>query len=115
MTVVTTVGSDQQHRIVVEVDQVAEVDDYAGVEVRGERIDRLKAASSDLLGDGLDLVQTCAERFSEAIGQMAEAIRPDEFEIQVAIKLDYKVGAMLVAQGAVGAHLQATMKWKNVP
>jgi hypothetical protein len=41
---------------------------------------------------------------------MDDALRPLEFSVQLAIKLDSEVGAV-IAKASAGAQLQVTMKW----
>jgi hypothetical protein len=88
-------------------------DPYADVEVRGERLDRLRTAGTDLVSDGLDLVRACAQRVSAMVATMTEDVAPDELEVQVAVKLDYALGAVLVGKGTAGAQLQVTMRWNR--
>jgi hypothetical protein len=124
MTVIRTAGPDPARPILVEVepgpgldvDRDIDVDrdvadEYADVEVRGERLRRLRQASGDLVADGLDLVRTCAERVSATVARTAQDALPDELEVQIAVKLDYELGAVLVAKGSAGAQLVVTMRW----
>ncbi|SRR5712691_4832768 len=64
----------------------------------------------DALGDGLNLTHKCAARAVETIKAMDDAVRPREFTVQLAIKLDTEVGAV-IAKASAGAQLQVTMKW----
>lgn len=113
MVVVIAGPTAKKGQILVDVETVPAQDPYADVEVRGERLDRLRTAGTDLLDDGLDLVKACAERVSAMIGDLAEEIEPDELEVQVAVKLDYSLGAVLVGKGSAGAQLQVTMRWNR--
>jgi hypothetical protein len=47
---------------------------------------------------------------ADTIADLDQKIRPDEFELQIAIKLDAEAGAVLTKVGA-GAQLQVAMKW----
>ena len=60
----------------------------------------------------MELARTCASQMVENINKVREDHRPDEFQIQLAIKLDAQVGAILAKAGA-GAQLQVTMTWKR--
>lgn len=64
----------------------------------------------DALGDGLDLTHKCAARVVDTIKAMDNKLRPKEFTVQLAIKLDSEVGAV-IAKASAGAQLQVTMKW----
>jgi len=45
------------------------------------------------------------------VAATAAEARPDELEVQLAVRLDYELGAVLVAKGSAGAQLQVTMRW----
>lgn len=66
---------------------------------------------NEALGDGLNLTRKCAARAVEALKAMDDAMRPDEFTVQLAIKLDSEIGAAVIAKASAGAQLQVTMKW----
>lgn len=66
----------------------------------------------DLFGDGLELAQNCATRVVNSIKEIGGAAKPDEFELQFAIKLDTEVGA-IIAKSRTEAQLQVTMTWKT--
>jgi hypothetical protein len=117
MTIIVTEGPRPGHPILVEVESApgadGVADEYADVEVRGERLRRLRHAGSDLVLDGLELVRGCAERVAGMVAATAEAARPDELEVQLSIKLDYELGAVLVGKSTAGAQLQVTMRWQT--
>ncbi|WDZ83383.1 CU044_2847 family protein [Micromonospora cathayae] len=113
MVVVIAGTTARGGQLLVDVEAVAADDPYADVEVRGERLDRLRTVGADLVGDGLDLVKECAQRVSGMIATMTDDIEPDELEVQVAVKLDYSLGAVLVGKGTAGAQLQVTMRWNR--
>ena len=79
-------------------------------ETRTDRARRVIEATRDVFGDGLALARDCAVRTVDSINATAEEIRPDEFEVQLAIKLDAEAGAVL-AKLAAGAQMQVTMRW----
>lgn len=70
------------------------------------------AVIRDLFGEGMALAQNSAARVVESMRQMNEAIKPDEFELQFAIKLDTEVGA-IIAKTSTEAQLQVKMTWKR--
>jgi hypothetical protein len=90
----------------IEVDRLPEVNVYG--ETRNAAA-TLKAAG-DLFGDGLELARRTAGRVVESIKKMEDEIRPNEFEVQLAIKLDGEVGAFVVKTSAE-AQLHVRMKW----
>ncbi len=61
---------------------------------------------------GMQLIRTCAEQVAETIGAVAESVRPDGIEVQLGIKLDGEVGA-LIAKTGMEAHLHVTLKWSE--
>lgn len=71
------------------------------------------ATGRALFDDALDLVDACAEAMTARVEAMA-GHRPDEIELQLAVKVDGKVGARIVELTA-GAQLQVTLRWKASP
>ena len=104
-----------------EVDIYIEVDREPSVETpfkdtREGRGEKAAKAVGDLFGQGLALSRKCAAQVIESVQQMSDEIKPNEFEVQLAIKLDSEVGA-LIAKATTGGQIQVTMKWKlkNTP
>jgi hypothetical protein len=81
-------------------------------ETRSTRADKVMDAARDVFGDGLALARDCAARAVDSIEHTASDVRPDQFEISLAIKLDAQAGAVLAKVGA-GAQLQVTMRWSR--
>lgn len=67
-------------------------------------------AARDVFGSGMELIHTCAEQVFHTIDKVPNAARPTEFQIQLSIKLDAAVGAIL-AKTAAEAQLLVTMTW----
>lgn len=84
---------------------------YDGVETRANPATRVIEVARDVYADGLDLARRCAEQAASRFSGMGEAVRPDEIEVQLAIKLDASFGAILVQSGAE-AQLQVTFRWQ---
>lgn len=84
---------------------------YEGIDTRGTPAARVMEIARDVYGDGLDLARRCAEQAATRFQGIAESARPDEIEVQLAIKLDASLGAILV-QSAAEAQLQVTFRWK---
>lgn len=101
------IGNDELS-IFVEVDEDAEV---AAWFTEGEtRSDGIRKVN-DLLGNGLRLVRNCAVQVVDQVNQMADTVKPNEFDVQFAVKLDSEVGAV-IAKAKSGAQMKVTMKWK---
>lgn len=98
--------------ILVEVDEPSRgvTDAYDRVETRGEALDRAVAVARDVFGEGLDLARSCAARVAHSISEFDKAAKPNEVEVQLAIKLDAELGAF-IAKSSAGAQLQVSMKW----
>lgn len=79
-------------------------------DLRGPSAEEVVTKVENLFGQGLVLVHNCAASTVHGITAMNEIIRPDEFEIQFAVKLDAEAGAVLTKAGAE-AQMQVTMKW----
>ena len=116
MPVLSITSPTQPDRpILVEVDVVAPVTrgqygDVRDGSVAGGVIEKAR----DVFGEGLDLARACAIRVADTLGQIAAESRPEEFTLQLAIKLDTQVGAV-IAKASAGAQLQVQMKWKCAP
>ncbi|CAM5588042.1 CU044_2847 family protein [Streptomyces fumanus] len=76
----------------------------------GQRVVRV---ARDVYTEGLDLARRCAAQAVRRFGELEEALRPDEIELQLAIRLDAGV-ATLVRSGAE-AQLQVTLRWRTAP
>ena len=112
----TQVIGDHEVTILVEVEELPE-DPSGGswhetwdAETRSGRAEKVMDATRDLFGDGLALARDCAVQAVHSIGQTDKDVRPDEFELQLAIKLDAQAGAVL-AKVSTGAQMQVTMRW----
>jgi hypothetical protein len=83
---------------------------YDGVDTRANPAERVLDAARDVYGDGLALARRLAEQAADSFAGMPRALRPAEIEMQLAIKLDASLGAVLVQTGAE-AQLQVTFRW----
>lgn len=115
MAIVTGVTADGlDGPIYVEVDGVPAAgalgDVYKGVDTRGNPAGRVLEVARDVYADGLDLARRCARQAAERLQDLGEGLRPDEVELQLSIKLDAELGALLVKSGAE-AQLQVTFRW----
>ena len=72
--------------------------------------DRVVGEIRDAFEEGLALSSKCAEKAVGMIKAMSDTVRPQEFSMQLAIKLDADLGA-IIAKTSTGAQLQVTMKW----
>jgi hypothetical protein len=98
--------------IYIEVDKTPTIDPYTPyTDLRGEGNQVIDTAK-DIFGSGMNLIHTCAEQVINTIQKVDHTMRPTEFELQLAIKLDSTVGAIL-AKASAEAQLQVTMKWVN--
>ena len=102
----------QELNILVEIDEapVSGADIYEDLQTRGERTERVISMARDVFGEGLELARNCATRVAHSIADFDQKIRPDEVEVQIAIKLEAEAGAVLTKVGA-GAQMQVSMKW----
>jgi hypothetical protein len=116
MAVVSVDGREGGGRILIEVESVpgdGELDAiYEDAEdVRRARLkEKVVELGRPLFAEGLALVRECAEQVVEQLGEMPAESRPDEYEVQLAVKLDAKVGAKIVDVNG-GAQLQVTLRW----
>jgi hypothetical protein len=109
-----TSGEEGFRAIYVEVDQVRDVEPasvYSEIETRAEPAQKVVTLARDLFGEGVELARSCAARVARGLTNLPDAMRPDEFELQLAIKLDAEVGAVITKAHA-GAQLQVSMRWR---
>lgn len=64
-----------------------------------------------LFSEALDLIGSCAEEVHETFSALPEGRRPQELEMQFAVKLDTKVGAKIV-EATAGAQFQVVLRWQ---
>ena len=110
MPIVKSIERNQNSEIelLIEVDETPVAKGTYG-ETRGVT-DRVVGEIKDVFAEGLELSSKCAEKAVDMIEAMAETVRPQEFSLQLAIKLDADLGA-IIAKTSAGAQLQVTMKW----
>jgi hypothetical protein len=97
--------------IQVEVESVPEAGGGVYREAREGGASRVIRASQDVFGEGLELARACARRVAGKLDEINRESRPEEVTVQLSIKLDSQVGAV-VARASAGAQLQVTIKWK---
>lgn len=108
----TPVTGSEGLQIYVEVDSAPQPESDWDDEVREKRGEKAVAIARDLVGDGVELARTCAERFSVGLAQLPDHVPvPSEVQLQLGITLDSEVGAVL-AKARASAQLQVTMTWK---
>lgn len=83
---------------------------YDGVGTRANPAARVVDMTRDIYEDGLLLARTLAARAADRLGDLGEGLRPDEIELQLSLRLDAELGAVLVKSGAE-AQLQVTFRW----
>lgn len=102
----------EQIDIYIEVDEEPEVPDSENPyqDVRESIAKKAIKAVGNVFGDGLALSRRCAREVIRSVNQMDDEVKPNEFEVQLAIKLNSEVGAALTKLGGE-AQMQVTMKW----
>lgn len=114
MTVVAVDGGTGAVPIKIEVaggpdDAMAGV--YGDEAVRGVAEKVVKLARP-LFAEAIDLVRACADQVADKLEEMPADKRPDEMELQFAVRLDAKLGASIVGTEG-GAQLQVSLKWNT--
>jgi hypothetical protein len=61
---------------------------------------------------GMTLIRACAEQVAATVHQLSESARPSEVEVELGVKFDGEVGALISRTGAE-AHLQVTLRWSR--
>lgn len=105
----TRVVEGEEVEIYIEVDTIPRLDeDELFRDSTGEKV--VKAAG-DLFGKGLKLSRDCAVEVIHSLNQMSNAVKPHEFEVKLAIKLDSKAGVPALVKLGAEAQMEVTMKW----
>jgi len=78
-------------------------------DVRGDGTKVIEAAK-DVFNQGMSLIRTCAQQVNTSMQKIDQTVRPTEFEVQFAVKLDSEVGAIL-AKVSTESQLQVTLRW----
>lgn len=102
----------EKHTILIEVDEPRKRGDggYNYGAERGEVSDRIIKGARDAFEDGLNLIQTTAKAVVAKIAAISDASRPDEVEVEFAVKLDAETGAF-IAKTSAEAQLTVKLKW----
>jgi hypothetical protein len=58
------------------------------------------------------LIRTCAEQVADTVAKVSETAKPTGVEVQLGIKLDGEVGA-LIARTGVEAQLHVKLSWNK--
>jgi hypothetical protein len=83
---------------------------YGDELTRGGSAQRVVQVARDAYTEGLVLARRCAAQAVRHFEELGEGLRPEEVEMQLAIKIDASVAA-LVKTGAE-AQLQITLRWR---
>jgi hypothetical protein len=90
----------------------AEVSDVYGDETIRSAREKVVKLAQPLFSEAIDLIRSCATQVKQKLDEMPAQTRPDELEVQFAVKLDAKFGAAIV-ESTSGAQLQVTMRWNG--
>jgi hypothetical protein len=93
-----------------QTDESVEQDVSSGVLGIPQPAEHILQTARDIFGEGLQLAQHCATRVVSSFNDMPDAVRPDEYEVQLAIRLDTELGAVLAKMGTE-AQLQVSLRW----
>ena len=100
--------------ILVEAEQAAAPAGYDYGEGRDQApAARIIHGARNIFGEGLDLIENCARAIVSKITAL-KAAAPDEFEVNLAVKLDAAAGA-LIAKTSAEAQLAVKLTWKKLP
>lgn len=93
------------------VDIYIEVDKVPDAYYKDTLGNRQIQAVGDVFGDGLALSRQCAGQVFRSVNQLSDAVKPNEFEVQLAIKLSAEGGVPTLTKFGAEAQMQVTMKW----
>ena len=98
--------------IQIEMDEAPPPNPYGNVRGAEDLTKKVVQTARDVFGDGMKLAHDCAVSVVHTIRQMPDNVRPNEFEVQFAVKLNSEVGAV-IAKMSTEAQLQISMKWTH--
>jgi Tfp pilus assembly protein PilF len=84
---------------------------YGDAGTRANPAEKVIEIARDVYSDGLEMARRCAQQAATRLSDLGEGLKPDEVELQLAIKLDATLGAVL-ARTSAEAQLQVTFRWK---
>ncbi|MDQ1036181.1 hypothetical protein QFZ75_002597 [Streptomyces sp. V3I8] len=84
---------------------------YGDEQVRGRAAQRVVEVAHDAYTDGLELARRCAVQAVSRFGEIADGLRPDEIEMQLSIKVDAGMAALVTSKAE--AQLQVTFRWRT--
>lgn len=100
----------EEREILIEVEEGAR--GGVGYEDYGQMRDELGTLPGKSFEKAMDLIRTCAEQVADTVEKVSAAARPSEVEVELGIKFNGEVGA-LISKTGVEAHLQVTLKWSG--
>jgi Trypsin-co-occurring domain 1 len=115
MAIVQLPGDGESAPILIEVGEVENADlqgFYEGVETRGILDKTVTKLTRQLYAEAIELACTCARQTRQQLDALHDAARPDQFEVQLAMNVDAKVGAKIVEVGSA-AQVLVRMQWNG--
>ena len=114
MAIVVLDGGAGAKPIQIEVSGASDgdVSDFYADEATRALSDKVVKLARPLFAEAVDLVKACAVEVWEKLDDLPDEKRPDQIELQFAVKLDAKVGAS-IAEAATGAQLQVCLRWNH--
>ncbi|WP_225891465.1 CU044_2847 family protein [Streptomyces dioscori] len=113
-------GADGPIPVQIEVDLGPDAEDgsdgglaavYGDEEIRGRAAQRVVEVAHDAYTDGLELARRCAAQAVSRFGELSDGLRPDEIEMQLSIKVDAGMAALVTSKAE--AQLQVTFRWRT--
>lgn len=109
-------GADGPIPIQVEIEPGSPAPDglgavYGDEKTRGRASQRVVQSARDAYTDGIDLARRCAAQAVQRFSELSDELRPDEIEMQLAIKVDAGVAALVTSKAE--AQLQITFRWRT--
>ncbi|MEV0849245.1 CU044_2847 family protein [Streptomyces sp. NPDC049954] len=82
---------------------------FEDVRSRGTGPRRVSEVVRNSYGQALDLAERCARQAAERFDTLADGLRPDEVELQLAIRVE--AGTVALAKATAEAQIQLTFRW----
>ncbi len=70
------------------------------------------ASTQEAFKKTMELIHVCAEQIANSVHTIPEKVRPQEFSMEFAVKLDTELNA-IIARSSIEAQFQVTLTWKE--
>jgi Trypsin-co-occurring domain 1 len=86
---------------------------YSAQETREKAAQKVMTVAGDVFGESVQLIRDCAAKVAHGLEHLPDGMpKPEEVELQLAIKVDADLGVAVLAKISPGALMQVTLRWQ---